>query len=86
MCQKPLKIYQSKFKICQIPKEYFQKGKSFVTSCQSGEILQNLVTLVTTYLHRMFRMDQGPVHQYLNRPSIPYPPFLMRLSALNIFS
>ena len=32
-------------KFCQMVNEPFQKGQYFLTSCQSGEISQNLVTL-----------------------------------------
>ena len=50
IAQLHIEFAQNISKFCQIPNEPFQNGQSFVTVCQSGEILPNLVTLPPPYL------------------------------------
>ena len=47
-CPKPYKRAKVSSKFCQIVNETFQTNQTFKTSCQSGEISSNLVTLDST--------------------------------------
>ena len=51
ICQKHKIISKVSSKFCQILYDPPQEGQCFLTLCQSGKILPNLVTLLTRYNH-----------------------------------
>ena len=59
--KKQIKFTKVSSKFCKIPTEPFQHGQILVTSCQSGEISPNLVTLAPINKKCLWSVASAPV-------------------------